>query len=246
MPSRADTTYSPLNTLKLVTDDVWIVDGPVIRFGPRFLRMPFPTRMTVVRLGDNLLIHSPTELTPGLIGEIERVGVPRWLVAPNRLHYWWIPDWRAAFPDAEVYLAPKVREQAGGRIDFEGHALDRDHGYPWDEEVVTLPVEGNYMTEAVFFHRRSRTLVLTDLIENFEPQKLGSWVMRWLTRIGGAQDPNGAMPRDMRMTYTDKARLRAAVEIMIGWNPARVILAHGRWYERDGAEELRRAFRWLA
>jgi hypothetical protein len=24
-----------------------------------------------------------------------------------------------------------------------------------------------------------------------------------------------------------------------------VILAHGRWYERDGADELRRAFRWL-
>lgn len=32
---------------------------------------------------------------------------------------------------------------------------------------------------------------------------------------------------------------------MIGWNPARIILAHGKWYERDGANELRRAFRWL-
>lgn len=26
--------------------------------------------------------------------------------------------------------------------------------------------------EAVFFHRASRTLILTDLIENFEPAKL--------------------------------------------------------------------------
>jgi hypothetical protein len=32
---------------------------------------------------------------------------------------------------------------------------------------------------------------------------------------------------------------------MIGWNPVRIILAHGKWYERDGANELRRAFRWL-
>jgi hypothetical protein len=32
---------------------------------------------------------------------------------------------------------------------------------------------------------------------------------------------------------------------MIAWNPERVILAHGRWYERDGAQELRRAFRWV-
>jgi hypothetical protein len=120
MSSRADTSYSPLNTLKLVADDVWIVDGPVIRFGPRFLKMPFPTRMTVIRLGGDLLVHSPTEMTPDLGREMENAGAPRWLIAPNRLHYWWLPDWHAAFPDAEVYLAPKVREQAGSRIDFEG------------------------------------------------------------------------------------------------------------------------------
>jgi hypothetical protein len=70
-------------------------------------------------------------------------------------------------------------------------------------------------------------------------------MMRALTWLGGAQDPDGAMPRDMRMSYRDKARLKAAVEIMIGWNPERIILAHGRWYERNGADELRRAFRWL-
>ena len=33
---------------------------------------------------------------------------------------------------------------------------------------------------------------------------------------------------------------------MIGWDPERIILAHGKWYERGGADELRRAFRWLA
>jgi hypothetical protein len=32
---------------------------------------------------------------------------------------------------------------------------------------------------------------------------------------------------------------------MIGWQPERMILAHGRWYERDAVGELRRAFRWL-
>lgn len=32
---------------------------------------------------------------------------------------------------------------------------------------------------------------------------------------------------------------------MIEWNPERVIMAHGRWYEHDGVAELKRAFRWL-
>jgi hypothetical protein len=43
--------------------------------------------------------------------------------------------------------------------------------------VATLPVERSYMTEVVFFPRRSRTLEVTDLIENFEPHKLNSVFM---------------------------------------------------------------------
>ena len=35
------------------------------------------------------------------------------------------------------------------------------------------------------------------------------------------------------------------MEKMIAWRPEKVIMAHGRPYERDGTAELRRAFRWL-
>jgi hypothetical protein len=100
-------------------------------------------------------------------------------------------------------------------------SLDRDSGYPWDADISTLPVVGSYMTEVEFFGRASRTLVVTDLIDN-------------------------QMPRDVRLTFAkQKPQLRAAIETMRGWNPERIILAHGRWYERNGANELRRAFRWI-
>ncbi len=244
MHSESSNTYPPLHTLKRVAEDVWIIDGPAIRFGMPWPKMPFSTRMTVVRLADGLFLHSPTPLTAELKAEIAAIGPPRWIVGPNRIHYWWIPDWHAAFPEAEVYLAPRIREQAAGRIDFDGRPLDTNGGYPWDGEMATLAIAGRYMTEVVFFHRPSRTLILTDLIENFEPHKLGGRFVRWLTRWAGALDPDGGMPRDMRMTYS-KETLRSAVETMIGWNPERIILAHGRWYERNGATELRRAFRWM-
>jgi hypothetical protein len=228
-------------------ENLWIVDGPTIRFGMLWPKMPFPTRMTVIRLScGNLFIHSPTPLGAELKAEFGKAGILRWIVSPNRLHYWWIPEWKAAFPDAEVYLAPRVREQAGARIDFDCLDLEADRGYPWDAELSTLPIVGSYMTEFEFFHRSRRTLLLTDLIENFEPQKLESVVLRWLVWFGKAQDPDGQMPRDMRLTFSNrKLRLRAAVETMIAWDPERIILAHGRWYEENGAAELRRAFRWL-
>lgn len=243
MMDHGSNTYPPLNTLKPVADGLWIVDGPTVRFGPPWFDMPFPTRMTVMHLNGGLLIHSPTLLTPELKREVEGAGRVRWIVGPNRIHYWWIPDWHAAFPDADIYLAPRIKLQASGRIDFDFHPLDKASGYPWDAEVATLPIPGSYMTEVEFFHRRSRTLVLADLIENFEPHKL-SLLMRMLTWLGGVQHPDGQMPRDMRLTFA-KPQLKAAVETMIGWGPERIILAHGRWYDKNGATELHRAFRWL-
>ena len=165
-------TYPPLDTLKPIAEDVWIVDGPAIRFGMPFAKMAFPTRMTVIRLGDALFVHSPTSLGPALQREVDALGSPRWIVAPNRIHYSWVPDWRQAYPDAAIYLAPRVREQARGRIDFPAQELSAASGYPWDGVIATLPVRGRFMTEVEFFHRPSRTLVLTDLIENFEPARL--------------------------------------------------------------------------
>jgi hypothetical protein len=58
-------TYPPLNTLKAVASEVWIVDGPIIRFGLPWMKLSFPTRMTVIRLGSGeLFLHSPTPLVP--------------------------------------------------------------------------------------------------------------------------------------------------------------------------------------
>jgi hypothetical protein len=71
------------------------------------------------------------------------------------------------------------------------------------------------MTQVEFFHRASRTLILTDLIEAFEPQKLGL-VMRWLAWLGAVQHPDGQMLRDMRLTLRKtKRELKSVVETMI-------------------------------
>jgi hypothetical protein len=207
MAEKADRiTYPPLNTLKPVAEGVWIVDGPMIRFGMPWPKMPFSTRMTIVRIKkDDLFIHSPTPLTDSLKVEVAKIGEVRHIVAPNRIHYWWVPEWHTAFPGADIWLAPRIREQAGGRIDFAASELAGETGYPWDGQIMTLPVAGNFMTEVEFFHRASRTLILTDFIENFEPGKLG-WPWNWLAKFGGVVDPKGSMPRDMRLTFSRQGR----------------------------------------
>ena len=107
--------YRPINTLKPVAEQVWLVDGGVIGFRCMGVRLPFPTRMTIVRLADGgLWVHSPTELTAELRPTVAALGPVRHLIAPNRLHYWWIADWQRAFPRG-AGLRRAGRPQGRGR-----------------------------------------------------------------------------------------------------------------------------------
>lgn len=239
------TGYEPLNTLKRIGEDIWIVDGPHIRF----YGIRFSTRATVIRLASGeIWVHSPTHLTEALAGEVAALGPVRHLIAPNWIHYAYVAEWQARFRDAASWAAPGVAERAA-KHGVPGH-WDNELGQAapseWQGEIDQMVVTGSKVhREAVFFHRASRTLILTDLIENFEPDKI-SWPIRLVTRLVGIQAPVGQMPRDMRATFAGhRAELRAQVERMIAWAPEKVVLAHGAWFERDGVAALRRGFRWV-
>jgi hypothetical protein len=239
--------YAPVNVPTPIGDGIWLVDGPVIGFRYLGLELPFPTRMTVVRLADGMLwVHSPIALEPALGRALRGLGPVRQLIAPNQLHYWWLGDWRRAYPDAMSFGPPGNWRRAlrhGVEID---RMLDERAEAAWAGEIDQLIVAGRLGSEAVFFHRPSRTLILADLIENFEPARIASGVMRGLVRLAGCAEPDGGMPRDMRLGFLGRRKaLRRAVRHMIEWRPDRIVLAHGRWYRTGGVAELRRAFRWL-
>lgn len=242
-------TYEPTGTLKSITDGVWIVDGPVIAFGYLGLKFPFPTRMTIVQLADGgLWVHSPTELSSSLKNEVDALGRVRYLIAPNRIHYWWVEKWVAAYPDAVTYAAPGVRTQARSNGRFADYNVDlaEEGEFPWSGELKMLLVHGGYLSEAVFFHDATRTLVITDLIQNYEREKIANPFFRFMSRLSGAVDPDGKMPVDLRSTFfMHRKKMSEAVRTMISWQPQRIIIAHGRWYEDNAVAELKRAFRWL-
>jgi hypothetical protein len=242
-------TYQPLNVLKQIEENIWLVDGPVIGFRYLGLKLPFPTRMTVIRQSSGeIWLHSPIKLTPALQIQIDALGPVRYLIAPNTIHYASIPQWQRAYPDAQSFGVPGIDKRAranGLDIKFD-HLLGNTADPGWSGEIDQLVVRGGYLTEAVFFHRASKTLILTDLIENFEADKIKSPLWRFLIRIFGSMDPHGAAPRDMRATFIGyKPALRRAVSQMIDWQPQRVIIAHGRWYDKNAIAELKRAFAWV-
>jgi hypothetical protein len=238
-------TYEPINTLKPVAENIWIVDGPIIRFK----KMPFPTRMTVIQLqSGDLFVHSPIALVDSLKSQIDALGQVRHLISPNKIHYWWVGEWGEAYPNAHKWASPGARLSAKKQdweFDYDlGEAPDES----WQNDIDQLMVHGGrFMDETVFFHKPSRTLILADLIENFELHKIRSRILRYLVSWAGNADPDGKLPIDLRLGYWGRhAQIGEAVNTMLAWQPERVIIAHGRWYKANGVAELRRAFRWVS
>ncbi len=237
--------YPPLDVLKPVAPDVWIVDsGPIKASG-----IPLPVRMTVLRLSSGgLLLHSPTSFSGSLLAELERLGPIEHLLAPSIAHWQFVADWQRACPGATTWAVPKLAKrrqvrESGLRIDRE---LDRRELHPWGEEIayVVVPGGANYR-EAALFHRPSRTLVLTDLVVNLERQKL-PLIERMGVRLAGSLAPDGKAPVYLRLLLKlRQSDARAAAERLLAFAPERVIFAHGAWFERDGEARLRRSFRWL-
>lgn len=239
-----DVTYPPLDVPKPVADGVWVVDS-----GPqRVLGLPVPLRMTVLRLGDGgLWLHSPVHHTPALAAALEALGPVRHLVSPGTAHWMHLQPWQGAFPEAKLWAPHGVVDRArdqGVALRAAG-VLGPEPPPDWAGQIAQETLLGAGFIEVAFFHRASRTLVLTDTVQAMEPARLPTG-MGLLVRALGAAGPAGGTPRHVRLVlrrYPDHNR--ATFARLVALEPERVIFAHGAWFEADGTARLRHALRWL-
>jgi hypothetical protein len=204
--------------------------------------IPIGTRMSVIRLPDGgLLLHSPVAIDAALRARLDALGPVRCLVAPNRVHHLFVASAAHAYPDARRFGAPGLPEKRG---DLVFHALLGDEPAPeWGGAVETHLVRGiPYLNEVVFWHRPSRTLVVTDLV--FNVQRADAVLTRLFWRVNGAWRRFGPS-RMLRSLVRDRAGLRRSIDRVLAWDFDRVLLAHGDALETGGREALRDAYAWL-
>ncbi|MBW8068284.1 MAG: DUF4336 domain-containing protein [Ferrovum sp.] len=235
-PERSDAA-----PLRPFGDDLWICEGPVVPF----LGFPYPTRMALIRLPDGaLLVWSPISLSTALRDAVDAIGPVRYLVSPNQLHHLFLAQWKSAYPSAGLFAPPGLRKK---RRDLRFDAdLDSTPRAEWAAEVDQVAMVGSVaMTEIVFFHRRSRTAIFGDLIQNFP----ADWFRGWrgmLARLDGIVAPHPGAPREWRLSFVHRKAARLALQKVLAWPIERVIVAHGDVVPRDGADFVRRAFSWLS
>jgi hypothetical protein len=200
----------------------------------RFLGFMIPRCMTVVRFRDGRLwVHSPNTLTPELSRAIDQLGEVACIVAPNAMHAHAVEDYAAAYPGARVFGDPRLRVRHPRlRLDV---ALGDEPEPAFGGELEHVLVRGNvFFHEVLFHHPRSRTLIVTDLIENFRPGDVSWWarpVLRWYGLL------SGPAPSPEHQMYTlDPDAAEASLRVARAWPFEKIVLAHGRRVESGGAE----------
>jgi hypothetical protein len=222
--------------LRSVADDIWVAEQPL-----RYLGVALTTRMTIVRLADGtLIVHSPIRLTDELRAAAASAGRVRFIVAPNRFHHLFVTDWQKAYPDAQTFCAPGLDTKRAD-LKFTG-ILGDDSLTAWGDEIDQVFMRAfPPLNETVFFHRKTRTLIFTDLLFNIV--RHDSAYARFLLRLDGAfQGP--AVPRSFKLLLRRRrGECNAFLQRLLSWDFDRAILAHGEIIESGAKPLIARAWR---
>ena len=222
--------------------DLWLFDGPAVTGAAGFR---FPTRMAVVRLpaGNGLWVWSPVALTEDLRRAVDALGPVRHLVAPNSLHHTFLAEWAARYPNARVHAAPGLTQEVAATAIHSTLADEPDPA--WAGTLDQVIVRGNRITtEAVFHHRDSATVLVTDLVQQIPK----GWYRGWraaVARLDLMTASRPSVPRKFRMATTDRSAACADVARILEWPSDRLVMAHGAPLPSGGQEALRQAFKWL-
>lgn len=242
MTSPGYVPYHPQLEPRRWAENVWKVEGPEVPYSLLGVTLPCPTRMTVIRLAaDRLCLHSPVTWSEELDFALRELGDVSAIVAPNSFHHLHVARWAETYPQALVFASPDLPRRVAAASQW--RPLCNEPPSLWQNVLEQHVVDLGSFVEVIFFHVPTRTLILTDLMQNFEDERVASPVTRTLLRLGGASGPVGTPSIEIRLAGIRRQdALRTAVAQMLAWDPVSIILSHGRCYGEDARSEVAKAF----
>ncbi len=223
--------------VELDSDRIWHAQAPL-----SFAGISMKTRMSVVRLADGKLwIHSPIRLGPALRQSLDELGDVGYVCAPNRFHHLFVDQFMACYPQALLFVAPGLpKKRPAIRCN---RILSNEPEPEWDGELDQLLFEGMPMlNEVVWLHRKSKSLILTDLCLYLKEDAAA--VTRILMRVLGGYRTLG-MSRTIRLMVKDRNKARASRDRILNWDFERVIVSHEHIVMWNGKDAVARALAWL-
>ena len=218
--------------LKHLAPDLWMMSFPLTVLGIDLQR-----NVTILRLSSGkLVIHSTAPFSERDVSLIRELGDPAWLVDVLLRHDTYSMEGTRAFPGVP-YLVPE-----GFSAEDVPCASLLPPPAEWSGELEVLAIDGvPSFGEIVMFHHVSRTLVVGDLLVNFEGDR--GLLTKLFLRIGSAEghfDPGVTKP--FAHSIEDHEAFASSLRQILAWDFDRIIVGHGDPIRSGGKEKLRDAF----
>ena len=197
-------------------------------------------RMTIIQCeNQGLWVHSPVQLDDHTIKVINDFGHVKWVVAPSLFHYLHVWSFRNIFNDNQLYGPDDIQKK---ETKSQFHSLSTLSQQEWTGHIESLKVDGMpKVNEYVFFHKHSKTLILTDLLFNSYPTSAWSTLFFKLTGVYN----KCAVSRLYKSFIKDKQKFKQSVETILAWDFDRIIMSHGNIIESNGKSIFKDSFQWL-
>jgi hypothetical protein len=224
--------------LKPICEDIWGFEDDLRLPGG----MKLPSRTTIVRRADGgVIVHSPLAIDDATAKEINAIGEVKSIVAPSCIHFLYLKPAMERWPKARVLGAPGLERKVKG-LTFEPLPIQGSTDALGDDLRVRL-IEGvPYITEHVFLHPKTRTLIVTDLVFNIYETR-GFSMKVFLFMVGAWKKT--AQSRMWRFLTKDRSAAARSLEDMLAWDFERVVVAHGDVIDGEPNVKLRGALHWL-
>ena len=213
------------------SEKCWIVNADFKQFG-----VHLGGRMTIIEVSENRYwVHSPVFPSAGFINNMKHGSTITAVVMPNLYHHKYLNHFQRLFPKAR-YFAPSGYEEKvkSARIDEEiSEKNQRDFG------IQAIPILGMpRVNEWVFFHKLSKTLIISDLLFNICNSQ--SWMTRIVMWLNGAYNKL-AITRVSKSFVEDKSLFIESIKAIIKLEFSNIILSHGTPIKDNAKDDFKLA-----
>lgn len=205
-----------------------------IEFAIHMPIMALPARTTAVRLAKGVIVFSPGPDVD--LGPCAQLGPVTDIVAPNLFHHLGVKRASEQLPNARLWGAPGL---AAKRHGMRWDAVLSPDTWPYQDELPIVVLQGMpKVNEAVFFHKKSRTLLVTDLCFNIlHPRGVGAWIILHVFSTYG----RFGVSRLIQRMVTDKAAFERSLTAVFAFDFENLLMAHGDIVMGGARERLRAA-----
>ncbi|QSV16287.1 DUF4336 domain-containing protein [Photobacterium ganghwense] len=216
--------------MRQIGENLWVHEDSMSMMGTRL-----GLRMTIIRLADRAVwVHSPTAMSDRLKHQVDGIGQVKYIVAANNAHSKWLQEWCEAYPDADAYVSAGIPR----KVPLSNyHILQKGMENVWKEDLLweTMP-HVPLFNETVFFHQPSRSLIVTDMIQNYpeqEPEGMAGLLTKYVFEPIGFKGCCVAPPLKMGLTIKDKQAFARFIDHIRQWDFERIVVTHGDIIEDD-------------